>query len=120
MVWFFPLLAKVGRCLTVHGVGCRLPAPGQPLVTAAHVNSTQVTLAWRGAALGWNYTVEASQDGTRWETLCHLCANDHTTPFSMPLPNPVPKLLRVTAANRDGVLGNTSFPFAVPPQVARP
>lgn len=51
--------------------------PPAPLITSVVGNA----IAWRGAAMAGNYSVQRSSAGQEWQTVCDACATDNSTPW---------------------------------------
>jgi len=92
----------------MQGKAPPVAASWPPVVTSPEVTQLNASgLAWRGAALAWNYTIQRSSGGTTgpWSTVCDECASDLTDPVPLPQGTQPGDGFRVAGAGRDGGLG---------------
>lgn len=84
--------------------------PPAPLITSI----SGAAIAWRGAAAAGNYTVQRTEDGATWDTICDSCADDNDTPWvDENAPSDVTLYYRVMGHSLDGVDGPYSEIYKV-------
>eukprot|EP00055_Hartaetosiga_balthica_P014980 m.85555 g.85555 ORF g.85555 m.85555 type:complete len:520 (+) comp8746_c2_seq2:173-1732(+) len=109
------------------------PVPQAPNMTWARVfSNSSIQLAWRGAAMACNYTIQKTitMAPQKWKTICDSCVTDMQAPWwdtsssnnsnnknkkqaaFQPLENDLP-FYRIAGHSCDGVMGPFSSPISV-------
>lgn len=91
--------------------------PFSPVTVAPTITTTVGgCVAWRGATLAGNYSIEMSIDnGTVWNVVCDQCRTDMQGPLQLPNGTATGTLIRARGYSLNGAPGPYSTPVAMQP-----